>query len=318
MGTLNGSLRRNVSMAVLAGASVTAVVLVAQQPAAPPPLVKENATVKVSEHVYVIPDGRVGGVPNVGIIVGNKATLVVDTGLGPRNGQTVLREVAKVSKNTELYLVTTHFHPEHTLGAAAFPATAKYISSEIQEKDVAEFGRQMRDTFSQTPVRAELLKDVEYRRADIVFNREKDLDLGGVRVRMFALGPTHTRGDTGFFVEGDAVLFSGDVVMNGAFLAFNMPYGSVRTWLTSLDRLEALHPRTIVPSHGEMGDASLIGRDRDFLRAVQTRIRELKSQNRSADQAAELVRSELQAKYPDWTAPNRILDAAKAAYAESP
>ena len=36
----------------------------------PPPLVKENATVKLSDHVYVIPDGNVGGVPNVGIIVG--------------------------------------------------------------------------------------------------------------------------------------------------------------------------------------------------------------------------------------------------------
>src|SRR6188474_1456005 len=72
--------------------------LAAQQPAATP-LVKENATLKISDHVYVIPDGNVGGVPNVGIVVGSMATLVVDTGLGPRNGQTVLHEVAKVSKN---------------------------------------------------------------------------------------------------------------------------------------------------------------------------------------------------------------------------
>ena len=35
-----------------------------------PPLVKENATVKISEHVHVIPDGNVGLVPNVGIVVG--------------------------------------------------------------------------------------------------------------------------------------------------------------------------------------------------------------------------------------------------------
>ena len=66
------------------------------------PIVKEGTTVKVSPHVYVIPDGNVGGVPNVGIIVGNKATLVVDTGMGPRNGQAILREVAKVSKNADL------------------------------------------------------------------------------------------------------------------------------------------------------------------------------------------------------------------------
>src|SRR3972149_5121346 len=85
-----------------------------QQPAsAPPPLIKENATVKISEHVYVIPDGNVGGVPNVGIIVGSNATLVVDTGLGVRNGQTVLREATKIRSNNPIYLVATHFHAEH-------------------------------------------------------------------------------------------------------------------------------------------------------------------------------------------------------------
>ena len=51
----------------------------------PPPLVKENATAKVADHVYVIPDNSVPVVPNVGIVVGNKSTLVIDTGLGPRN-----------------------------------------------------------------------------------------------------------------------------------------------------------------------------------------------------------------------------------------
>src|SRR5262245_4331833 len=83
-----------------------------QQATPPTPLIRENATVKVSEHVYVIPDGNVGGVPNVGIIVGSKATLVVDTGLGPRNGETVLREVGKVSRNADLYVMATHFHSE--------------------------------------------------------------------------------------------------------------------------------------------------------------------------------------------------------------
>jgi hypothetical protein len=100
----------------------------------PDPLVKENATVKLAEHTYAIPDGNVGGVPNVGIIVGSRATLVIDPGLGRRNGETVLRETMKVSKNAELYVATTHFHPEHTTGYVAFP-TAKYIDSRVQETE---------------------------------------------------------------------------------------------------------------------------------------------------------------------------------------
>src|SRR5512135_2109016 len=82
----------------------------------PAPLVQENKTIKVSEHVYMIPDGRVNLVPNIGIIVGTRATLVVDAGMGPRNGDTVLRELSKVSKNAELFFTTTHFHPEHMTG----------------------------------------------------------------------------------------------------------------------------------------------------------------------------------------------------------
>ncbi|MDA1184487.1 MAG: hypothetical protein O2930_07580 [Acidobacteria bacterium] len=103
----------------------------AQTGPVPDPLVKEGATVKVAEHTYVIPDFNVGLVPNVGIVVGSRATLVVDPGLGRRNGETVLREVAKVSSNTELYVASTHFHAEHTTGYLGFPATAKYVNSVV-------------------------------------------------------------------------------------------------------------------------------------------------------------------------------------------
>src|SRR5262245_47516688 len=92
----------------------------AGQPAAPAaPLVRENATVKLTDHVWAIPDFNVGLVPNVGIVVGSAATLVVDTGLGPRNGQTIVAEMKKVAANRNVYVVLTHYHPEHSLGAGA-------------------------------------------------------------------------------------------------------------------------------------------------------------------------------------------------------
>src|SRR6185369_8935120 len=205
---------------ILAALLVGANALVAQRAPAPDPLVKEGITVKVAPHTFVIPDQNVGLVPNVGIVVGSRATLVIDPGLGRRNGETVLREVAKVSKNTELYIASTHYHAEHTTGYIAFPASAKYINSKIQEADFAESGMQMVQQFAgRSPVTAEILKDAARRTADITFDREYLLDLGGVRIRFVVVGPTHTRGDTGFFVEGDNVLFSGDVVMNESFLA---------------------------------------------------------------------------------------------------
>jgi glyoxylase-like metal-dependent hydrolase (beta-lactamase superfamily II) len=294
---------------------VLSAVLVATQPARDP-LVREGATTKIAPHVHVIPDDDVPLVPNVGIVVGSRATLVIDTGLGPRNGATVLKEVGKVSKNAELYLAVTHVHPEHDLGAQAFPATTKVIRSNGQDADIAEFGLQLAKTFaSQSPARADLLKDAVYRKTDISFGERYDLDLGGVRVRMQTVGPTHTRGDTVFFVDDEAVLFAGDVVMS-AFPAFASPYSSVRAWLAALDRLEAMKPRVIVPSHGRLVDASAIVRYRDYLRTVQTRVAELKRQGTSSDDASRIVQTELQAKYPDMAQPARIAGAAKAAYAE--
>jgi glyoxylase-like metal-dependent hydrolase (beta-lactamase superfamily II) len=195
----------------------------------------------------VIPDMNVGGVPNVGIIVGNRATLVIDTGLGQRNSETVMREMRKVSKN-ERITYTTHFHPEHDLGASAFPAETKMIRSRDQQKDIDEFGLELAKTFSsRSPAMADLLKGAQFRKADIFFDREHELDLGGVRVRILAVGPTHTRGDTVFFVEGDEVLFAGDVAMPN-LPAFASPYSSVRVWLTTLDRLAALKPARVVPT----------------------------------------------------------------------
>jgi glyoxylase-like metal-dependent hydrolase (beta-lactamase superfamily II) len=93
------------------GACAAAIVAAQNQP-----VLREEA-VKVSEHVWAIM-----GWPNIGIVVGSRAVLVVDTGLGPRNGATIARVVSKLAPgNRTLYLTTTHFHPEHAAGEGGFP-----------------------------------------------------------------------------------------------------------------------------------------------------------------------------------------------------
>jgi glyoxylase-like metal-dependent hydrolase (beta-lactamase superfamily II) len=273
--------------------------MAAQQPA-PAPLIKENGTMKISEHVYVIPDDSVPAVPNVGIIVGSRATLVVDTGLGPRNGQTVAREVAKVSKNWELYLVATHFHSEHALGEAGFPASAKVIRARAQQRDMDESG--IAPNFStRSPVHAELMKDAKYRAANELFDAEHNLDLGGVRVRLLWYGGTHTNGDTLIFVEGDRVLLAGDVVMNRRYLAFNSAAASVRAWISVLDKLSPLAATRIVPSHGDMGDGTLIETNRAYLKDLQARVGALKREGKTLQETTEAVTAEFRQKYPNWT-----------------
>ena len=284
----------------------------------PAPLVQENKTIRVSEHVFVIPDGRVNLVPNIGIIIGNRATLVVDAGMGPRNGQTVLRELAKVSKNDDLYFTTTHFHPEHMTGVQAFPASTIVIRPEAQQEEVDKKQPEFIHNFSQrTADLKALLQDVKPRPPDILFDREAKLDLGGITVRLLWYGAAHTKGDTFVYVEGDGVLFTGDVVINRFFPIFPDGDASGKNWLAILDQLDELHARTIVPGHGEVGDASLVNQERLYLKGIQSRVAELKAQGKSADESAQLLSVEFQKKYPGWDNPGWIADAARHYYAES-
>jgi glyoxylase-like metal-dependent hydrolase (beta-lactamase superfamily II) len=287
----------------------------AQQPVTTGPLVKEGVTTKVSDHVYVIPDGGVGGVPNVGIIVGSTSTLIIDTGLGKQNGEAVLREAKKLSGSTALYLVTTHVHPEHDLGAHAFPASTKLIRSSDQVAEIASAGMRTADVFrGRSPQMAQLLEGAEFRKADVTFDGEHMLDLGGVKARILAMGPNHTAGDTVVVVDGEGVVFTGDVAMK-ALPAFASDKSSAKNWLKSLDRLEALKPRVVVPSHGPLGDAKYIADYRTFIARVQARAGALKKEGKSVEQAVESITAELKAEYPET---GRMAGAIRAAYREAP
>ena len=182
--------------------------------------------------------------------------------------------------------VTTHYHPEHSLGMSAFKG-AKLVMTKIQQQDMAELGKQIQDTFAKrSAVNAELLDGVPYPTADIYFDRDHRLDLGGVHARLMWRGPAtlHTRGDTMIWVEEDRVLFTGDVVMSQRFLAAQ-PNSSLTAWIATHDELAALKPAHVVPAHGKLGDATLIARDREFLMAVQARVGELKKAGKTVDEA---------------------------------
>jgi glyoxylase-like metal-dependent hydrolase (beta-lactamase superfamily II) len=306
-----------IALALLATLAVASPPASAQREYTDIPIVADGKTVKISPNVYVIPDEARRGVPNVGIVVGNRATLVVDPGMGLRSGEAVLREVKKVSKGTELYIVNTHFHPEHTTGDLAFPAHTKIIRAKVQQQDIDELGLKTVGNFAQRSKElAEVLKEATvFRPPAEIFEREKSIDLGGVQVRLILLGPGHTRGDTAIFVEGDAVLFSGDLAMKQAFPAFTAQ-SSFDTWLKSLDTLADLRPTHVVGAHYGMGDLSIVSAYREFFTALRERVAEMKAQGKSAEETAKTLRAEFAGKYPNWDQPVRVHTAVTAAYAQ--
>jgi hypothetical protein len=101
-------------------------------------------------------------------------------------------------------------------------------------------------------------------------------------------------------------------------LAPNMPTpdASAKNWLAILDKIEPLHPRYVVPDHGDLGDASLIGQERAFLTDLRERALDLKRQGTSVEDAGRQLTAELKAKYPDWGNINGIPNAVRRVYEE--
>ncbi len=293
----------------------------AQTGPAAAPMIHPEKLKQIAPSVWIIPDESRPLVPNVGFVVGQTGVLVVDTGLGDMNGAIIAGVARKLAPDLRIYLVTTHFHPEHDLGANGFPRGARMLDGSTllrattQEQDIAEFGLALAKTFSErSPAAADLLKGAAYREADIEFENDRTLDLGGVRAYIFAAGPNHTRGDTGVWVETEQVLFAGDIVMKPQ-PSLASPYSTVNHWLSTLDSLTQLRPRTIVPSHGPTGGLELIDGYKAYFTEVQERTAAQKKAGKSQDDAVATVTAAMAERYPDR---NRLAGAIRAAYAESP
>jgi glyoxylase-like metal-dependent hydrolase (beta-lactamase superfamily II) len=268
-------------------------------------------TVKVSDHVWAIM-----GFPNVAIVIGSRATLIVDTGLGPRNGATVSRVAAKLAPNQKLYLTTTHFHPEHAAGDAGFPANTILIRDAVQQQEMEKHGTEMVETFSSRSAQnKELLADVKLRSPDIIFDTEAKIDLGGVTARLFWFGAAHTKGDELTLVEPDGTLVSGDVVQNKVVPNIFGDGGTPASWIAVLDKISALNVKHVLPDHSAPGDGSLVLQERAFIDDLRTRARALKRQGVSADDAGKQLGVEFKAKYADWPSMN-VAGFVKSVFAE--
>ncbi len=71
--------------------------------------------------------------------------------------------------------------------------------------------------------------------------------------------------------------------------AFASPYSSASHWLASLDRLDALKPAVVVPSHGPIGDAGLIAGYRAYLQEIHNLVAAAKGDGRSREMTVERV-----------------------------
>lgn len=278
-------------------------------------LLSRDGLSRVSAHAWMIK-----GFPNIGIVVGTRATLVIDTGMGPKNGAVVSAIARSLSPAANrLYLTTTHYHAEHAAGDVGFPPGTIVIRPRVQQAELEAEGQKLIDFFSARSAEDKaLLEGARIMPAGRLFDDETRLDLGGVSVRLVWFGPAHTKGDELILVEPDSVLFSGDVVQNKAGPYFYCADCTPKSWLAVLDRVATLNPKIVVPDHSDVGDAALIAQERAFMADLQARSLALKTQGKTADEAGKILAEEFAAKYAGWTNMARIPQAVQKVYDGAP
>ena len=272
-----------------------------QVQAPPPPLIPEVPPQQLAERVWVFPDERINLVPNIGVIVGDRTALVVDTGMGRRNGERLLERVRELT-DKPLLVTVTHFHPEHGWGVAPFASEATILYNRVQREELEEKFAAFVELFSGFgPEIAELLRDVELVRPHVVYGGdEAELDLGGVTVTLSYHGPAHTRGDQLVLLPNERILFAGDLVENRFFpiLPDEDAHGS--RWIALLEQMERLDAETVVPGHGEVGDAGLISESRAYLEHVRDRVNETAAGGAGAEDVKAHLEPEIRGRYETW------------------
>ena len=281
--------------------------------APPAPNVDPTALQEIAPGVHVITDHRVPLVPNIGIILGTDAALVVDTGMGPANGQKVLDCAKRLADDRPLILTLTHFHPEHGFGAQVFKGAARIHYNRTQRDELAAKGEGylgMFKTFG--PGVAAALEGTKLVEPDDVYEgASTTIDLGGRTVELRTWGLAHTAGDQVVWLPQERILFTGDLAEERIFPIFpwfppNDADIDGARWAQVLGELIAWNPAIVVPGHGDLGGAEILKAVRDYMVDLGRRVAAERKTGKDADTIVASLGPKVRAEHPDWAAPEWI------------
>jgi glyoxylase-like metal-dependent hydrolase (beta-lactamase superfamily II) len=279
-----------------------------------PPTVDTSNLKEIAEGVWVIRDHRIWLVPNIGIILGRDAVLVVDCGMGPANGERVLDLARRIAGHRRLFLTTTHFHPEHGYGAQVFRPEATIVYNRAQRDELQEKGLRYIDLFrkTQTPAAAAALDGTKIVMPHFTYDGPSaELDLGGRIVQLHTWGTAHTRGDQVVLLPQERILFAGDLIEERMFPIFpwfppqDHEIDSVR-WVEILNGFRNFNPAVIVPGHGDLGNIRIATAVASHIETVGREVRRRRKAGQTVDQIIAAYKPTVISDYPRWEHPDLI------------
>jgi glyoxylase-like metal-dependent hydrolase (beta-lactamase superfamily II) len=208
---------------------------------------------------------------NVGLVLGDRACLVVDTHCSEADGRELAEAVRRVTPDPWV-VVDTHAHFDHCFGNAAFRPAHVWGHRRCAEvmRSHGEAQRRLMAAAHREHGRPDVADQLEATRIDPPDELVDDvasLTVGGRPVHLRHLGRGHTDNDLVLVVADAAVLFAGDLVEQGAPPSFEDAFPL--DWPATLDALVQLVDGAVVPGHGDVVDrAHVLAQRAEIARAA--------------------------------------------------
>ncbi|MDP4977746.1 MAG: MBL fold metallo-hydrolase [Ilumatobacteraceae bacterium] len=225
---------------------------------------------------YVQPDGSWGW-SNAGLVVGDGASLLVDTLFDLKLTQQMLDSLAPFTRSAPIRsLVNTHANGDHCYGNELV-AGAEIIASTAAAHEMTEVPPAMLAALNAAPGEiGQLFRSFfgAFEFADITmtlptrtFDVRLDVEVGGRVIELIEVGPAHTRGDVIAYVPDARTMYTGDVLFIGGTPI--VWAGPLSNWILACDLMLGMDIDTVVPGHGPVTDKQGIVQVRDYLSFIE-------------------------------------------------
>lgn len=186
---------------------------------------------------------------NAVVVLGNEGLLMVDTLGSPVHAQQVETLLRRHTDAPIRYIVITHHHTDHCLGASWFARHgATIICQEDGNKLMALETPRLIEGRLKVPELRPLLTEARMVEPDLTFREGLDLRLGRLPIEVRATQGGHTGGDCYLHLPTERVLICGDLLFLDYH--FNYEHASMDTVSAPLDELARLDAQVLLPGHG--------------------------------------------------------------------
>ncbi|MDO5516660.1 MAG: MBL fold metallo-hydrolase [Clostridium sp.] len=217
---------------------------------------------RLTDRVYYMDYVQQGDRPVLGLVVGDKYSLVIDGGNSKAHAEEFLSYVKELDVPEVKYLVLTHHHWDHVFGMKTMNLinivhkksneklewmrvlewTDKAISVSVERKEEIDFC--VEHIKFEHPNNNRF---VEIVKGDIIFDNNIEIDLGGVTVKVEHIGADHSDDCCLVDVVEERVTFMGDAMYLDMY---NGPWSYTKEKLYPLlDKLISYKSQFYVPAH---------------------------------------------------------------------